>query len=118
MQKKRWYQLSMLQLLVAMAIVALFVVKNYSLHCMVGEQRYPSSLAPNLYFRGWPLTYWRAVGFSSQEPDALVGFPAYDWISLASNVACCAGAVLAAIWMVSLFILITDRAMPNVAAKP
>lgn len=81
---KRWYQLTMLQMLVAMPIVALFVAKNL-------EVKSTSTSQPVFYdavYAGWPWMYWSAV-FNAQATSPVLQGEYRLWLPLAANVICC-----------------------------
>lgn len=103
---KRWYQLSVLQLLVATAVVALFVVKNSSITLTPSSSSNPfsfsmewgdSSLELGSLQAGWPIPYWHAMGTISQKEVFVAGSPKYRWGALASDVAIAVAAIALAI---------------------
>ena len=108
---KRWYQLSMLQLLVAMAVVAVFVAKNVSItpnsratasepfafSIVFGD----SELALGSLQAGWPLPYWHAFGTVTSEGVYLSRLPTHRWRALVANIVCCVAATVGASMAVS-----------------
>lgn len=108
---KRWYQLSMLQMLVAMAVVAVFVVKNgsikpakpYSLSEPLNYTVYldDTPLALGSLQAGWPIPYWHALGTTSEGHVYLAAYPTYRVWALAANVVMCATTILVAIGIVN-----------------
>lgn len=91
---KRWYQLSMLQLLVAMAVVAVFVQLNLTvtrsepIPIIGGKKQFQSA------YMGWPLSYRYAQVYCETD-DAKIDWFTPDYLSLAQNVAIGSGITLA-----------------------
>ncbi len=107
---KRWYQLSMLQLLVAMSVVAVFVVKNMQVQSTSTSQ-------PVFYdtlSAGWPWVYWRAVFYMQATVPVLQG-EYRMWQPLFANVICCLAACGCAAVVVT-FLARKGRAM--IASEP
>ncbi len=111
---KRWYQLSMLQLLVAMAVVAVFVAKNVSItqssraaasepfafSIVFGD----SDLAMGSLQAGWPIPYWHAFGTVTSEGVYLSRLPTHRWRAFAANIVLCAAATVGATLAASVII--------------
>lgn len=96
---KRWFQLSMLQMLVAMAVVATFTFKNTSYHQKAVE------VGINRISAGWPFTYLAGYGMLATTTSEFVragdplfaGMPKYSpWI-LTMNIALCCLTTVAAV---------------------
>ncbi len=99
---KRWYQLSMLQMLVATAVVAAFTFKNASFQLSSAENDI------GLISAGWPFTYLSGNGFLATTTTEHVragdpwfaGLPKYNpWI-LTLNIALCCLTTFAAVKVV------------------
>lgn len=60
---KRWYRLSMLQILVAMA-VGVFIYKNVETHTYTGGQ---GDLSRTILVAGWPFQYYMYMSLGERE---------------------------------------------------
>ncbi len=95
---KRWYQLSMLQVLVATAVIAFFVAKNI-------EVKSTSESAPRFYdmrYSGWPYIHYTAV-YNVQASPPILKAEDRRWKALAANLACCLGACTALVALSTIF---------------
>ncbi len=81
---KRWYQLSMLQILVAMAVVAVFVTKNMEVKSAWNDTRsgYDNLIA------GWPFMYWSEV-YYIRAPEPISQGSYRVWWAIPVNAICC-----------------------------
>ncbi len=116
MQKKRWYQLSMLQMLVVMAVVAFFVITNKDYDRLQQNELEQPNISPNIrridvltYRRGWPFTFHRIQMYrpAKSEKSPTTSFNQFEWernnwIAFAGNLS------------LHLFLLVvTTKAMQN-----
>ena len=111
---KRWYQLSMLQLLVAMAVVAVFAVLNMPSHGV--RQHVIASLktmpgAVYIYSGGWPFAcYEQRTRIEAQGLDTVRTF---RWHTVAGNIATCLLAMATCVKFTSLLVGRKIRVRPS-----
>ena len=74
--RKRWYQLSMLQLLVAMAVASLFCWINLPKRSVLVVE--PETIVV-AYTAGWPLTYSNVETMALNYPSSIEVAPAMEW---------------------------------------
>lgn len=117
---KRWYQLSLLQMLAVTAVLALFIYKNISASVVDPNRRsdplsielvpfgYSVDLGPTpLYLdtvqSGWPIPYWHAYGTVSAGQVLLAADPKVRAWALVADVALCASSIVAVTLSLSSF---------------
>ena len=98
---KRWYQLSMLQTLFALAVVALFVVKNLSVRKLNDEHFF--LYAEREY--GWPFTHYTSGGYANESGFVIQEFHRWNLLVMLNAACCLVGCIVA----VSLVPLVTRK---------
>lgn len=93
---KRWYQLSMLQVLVAMA-VGVFIYKNVETHTYTGGQ---GDFSRSILVAGWPFQYYMHMSLGERElqlgqKDSRIFF----WSGLLKNLALLSALVIVPLQM-------------------
>lgn len=103
---KRWYQLSILQILVAMA-VGVFIYKNVETHTYTGGQ---GDLSRTILVAGWPFQYYMYMSLGERELQfGLKDSRMFFWSGLLKNLALVSALVIVPLQMNGLVRRRTER---------
>lgn len=120
---KRWYQLSMLQMLVGLSVMAVFIYMNATISATMPVKMKASSfsivfnddpLVISKLKSGWPLAYWQARGTVERGRVLFAADQVKRPLAIAANLAICATSIFLAVLAVSWF---TRRSASSSAAQ-